>query len=91
MSKANKKYSWQEIKRHAKLSDGWIVIKGRVYDVTKYMTDHPGGPEWIERYLGKDATAAYQTKENLGLEHSELANNLLKALLIGEVQDDQAK
>jgi hypothetical protein len=26
-----------------KQSDCWIVIKGKVYDVTSYVEEHPGG------------------------------------------------
>ncbi|KAI8120288.1 Cytochrome b5 [Lucilia cuprina] len=37
----------------------WIVVKGVVYDVTKFLKDHPGGEELILEYAGKDATRAF--------------------------------
>lgn len=34
----------------------WVIIKGEVYDVTDFLDDHPGGPDIILKYGGKDAT-----------------------------------
>lgn len=82
-----KKVTWQEVRKHSKEGDGWIVIKGKVYDVTKYLPAHPGGPQWILDWLGKDATEAYVTKGGMGLEHSDFAKDLLKDMLIGEVTE----
>jgi len=31
-----------------------------VYDVTKYLDDHPGGSEIIVEYAGKDATDMFE-------------------------------
>jgi len=37
-------YSWEEIKKHTIAATGvWIVIDGAVYDVSKFMIEHPGG------------------------------------------------
>ena len=42
---------------HDKDQDCWIIIEGKVYDVSTYMDDHPGGKEIILEYTGgKDAT-----------------------------------
>lgn len=35
----------QEIAKHAQNNDIWIVVNGKVYDVTKFAPDHPGGAE----------------------------------------------
>lgn len=37
----------------------WIAIRGTVYDVTDFISSHPGGPSVLMGYLGKNATAAY--------------------------------
>lgn len=34
----------------------WIVFKGKVYDVTKWISYHPGGELSIRHMVGKDAT-----------------------------------
>ncbi|KAI9837623.1 MAG: Cytochrome b5 domain-containing protein 1 [Thelocarpon superellum] len=49
-----------EIAKHNQPSDIWIVIRGKVYDVTDFAPQHPGGADLIFRYAGRDATAAYE-------------------------------
>ncbi|XP_071642878.1 cytochrome b5 isoform X1 [Temnothorax longispinosus] len=61
----------------------WIVIYDNVYDVTDYMQQHPGGPELLEEYAGKDATSGF---DDFG--HSSDAKKMLKKYLIGELQDE---
>ncbi|KZT74753.1 hypothetical protein DAEQUDRAFT_659124 [Daedalea quercina L-15889] len=41
-------------------SSCWVIIKNRVYDVTEFLPEHPGGAKIILRYAGRDATAAYE-------------------------------
>jgi cytochrome b involved in lipid metabolism len=36
-------YSVQEVARHHSPSDCWLLIHGKVYDVTKWVPYHPGG------------------------------------------------
>ena len=35
--------TWEEVQRHNKIDDCWIVARGRVYDVTDYLPYHPAG------------------------------------------------
>jgi predicted heme/steroid binding protein len=37
----------------------WMVIRGKVYDVTKYISKHPGGNN-ILKGCGKDATSLFE-------------------------------
>lgn len=37
----------------------WIAVHGRVYDVTGFLPDHPGGPHVLREYAGTDATRAF--------------------------------
>lgn len=85
---ALKQYSWSEIRKHATKKSGWLVIEGKVYDITDYLASHPGGPQPILDWLGKDATQSFKTKGGLGNEHSDFAMNLLKKFLIGQVEKD---
>ncbi len=77
-----KKFTWDEVKRHNKESDCWIVVKGKVYDVTAFLEEHPGGAEVLLDQGGKDATFPF---EDVG--HSEGAINDLKALEIGDLDE----
>ncbi|EPT00384.1 hypothetical protein FOMPIDRAFT_1023784 [Fomitopsis schrenkii] len=49
-----------EIAEHASKTDCWIIVHGKVYDVTDFLPEHPGGQAIILKYAGKDATAAYE-------------------------------
>jgi len=51
-------YTLEDIAQHNTASDGWMVINGKVYDVTKYIPYHPGGKK-IMPGVGKDGTALY--------------------------------
>lgn len=38
----------------------WLIINGRVYDLTEFAHLHPGGLKIVRSYAGMDATAAYR-------------------------------
>ncbi len=42
-----KKYSWKEVEQHKNHDDIWIVVKGKVYDVTSWIPKHPGGVQML--------------------------------------------
>lgn len=39
----------------------WIAIDGTVWDVTKFLPEHPGGANIVMKVAGKDATEQYST------------------------------
>lgn len=42
---ADKKFTLAEVAKHKKDGDCWVVIKKKVYDITKFLEQHPGGAE----------------------------------------------
>lgn len=40
-----KTFTLEEIKEHKSYSSLWVVIHNKVYDVTKFVDEHPGGEE----------------------------------------------
>lgn len=42
-----------------RIDDLWIVIHGKVYDLTEFLPSHPGGQKIILKYAGQDATDAF--------------------------------
>ncbi|MBA0815996.1 hypothetical protein Gohar_000706 [Gossypium harknessii] len=90
MPTLTKLYTMQEASQHNTKDDCWIVIDGKVYDVTSYLDEHPGGddvnnesPKWpaANNLLeGKDATDDF---EDAG--HSKSAKELLQSFCIGEL------
>merc|ERR1711959_207037 len=49
-----KEFTWNEIAQHNKAGDSWIVVNGKVLDLSKF--DHPGGKEPILMWAGKDGS-----------------------------------
>mmetsp|Transcript_23433 Transcript_23433/g.25672 ORF Transcript_23433/g.25672 Transcript_23433/m.25672 type:complete len:134 (+) Transcript_23433:174-575(+) len=92
MSNSEEKvYTIEEVATHNTQNDCWLVIGNesnggpKVYDVTKYLNEHPGGPEIVLDYAGKDADDMF---EDIG--HSSGAREKLKSLLIGSLKYDAA-
>ncbi|KAJ7496859.1 glyoxylate dehydrogenase [Mycena latifolia] len=50
----------QVVAQHASRDSCWIIVHNKVYDITDFLDEHPGGSKIILRYAGKDATAAYE-------------------------------
>jgi cytochrome-b5 reductase len=53
-----------------------------VYDVTKYLEDHPGGAAVLIEVAGTDATQAF---EDIG--HSDEAREQLEPYYLGDLPD----
>lgn len=47
-----------QVARHSSPSDAWTVVRGRVYDITDFPPEHPGGVVVLD-VAGKDGTAAF--------------------------------
>ena len=50
---------WSEVAKHNTKKDGWIVLKGNVYNISPYLAYHPGGASIFKQVLGKDATMLF--------------------------------
>jgi hypothetical protein len=74
--------SAQEVARHSTPKDCWIVIRGKVYDVSDYIASHPAPARTITDQCGKESTAAFETKQR-GRPHSKGAWQLLEAYAVG--------
>ena len=49
-------YSMEEVAKHNKKDDLWLVVKGIVMDATNWLDEHPGGPQALMNFMGRDAT-----------------------------------
>ena len=52
-------YTLSQVREHRSKYNAWMVLRGRVYDVTKYVPYHPGGAEELLRGAGIDGTALF--------------------------------
>ncbi|MPC19845.1 cytochrome b5-like [Portunus trituberculatus] len=73
-------YTLNEVAEHETFDDCWIVLFDKVFDVTSFLLEHPGGEEVILENAGRDATLAFR-----GVGHSTLALRALDDYLVGIV------
>jgi len=52
-------YTMAEVAKHTSETDCWVVLHGRVLDVSKFLKEHPGGVLAIMTFAGKDATEEF--------------------------------
>ena len=46
--------SWEDIRKHDKEKDAWVVMNNEVFDVSKFLGEHPGGSTIVLPHLGTD-------------------------------------
>eukprot|EP00756_Hemistasia_phaeocysticola_P004385 Hpha_TRINITY_DN12783_c0_g3::TRINITY_DN12783_c0_g3_i1::g.114466::m.114466 len=85
----SKNYSWEEVAKHNKRNDCWIVLHGKVLDVTKWLEEHPGGADIILDAAGTDATKVFHN--HMGGDHTDEAQALTKKYIIGGVSGSGGK
>lgn len=76
-SKTLELFSRKQVSEHNTANDCWVTVSNRkIYDVTKFLDEHPGGPQYILDYAGKDITEVL--KDSSIHEHSESAYEILE-------------
>ncbi|CAG9128526.1 hypothetical protein JYU34_009984 [Plutella xylostella] len=64
----------------------WIIYRDGVYDVSKYLQEHPGGEELVAAEAGTDASEAFSS-----VGHSADAYTVLARLKIGELVEEEKR
>ncbi|CAJ1081538.1 cytochrome b5 [Xyrichtys novacula] len=78
-----KYYTLSEIEEQNSFRSTWIIINNKVYDVTKFLEEHPGGEEVLREQGGGDATESF---EDVG--HSTDAREMAQDMIIGELHPE---
>eukprot|EP01111_Echinosteliopsis_oligospora_P003187 TRINITY_DN15119_c0_g1_i1.p1 TRINITY_DN15119_c0_g1~~TRINITY_DN15119_c0_g1_i1.p1 ORF type:complete len:201 (-),score=53.28 TRINITY_DN15119_c0_g1_i1:5-607(-) len=71
--------SWDDVCRHNQRDDCWIVIDGKVYDVSQYIPHHPGGDR-ILFGISADSTCFFELYHK-----SQRAFQMLKKFHVGNL------
>lgn len=78
-----KYYRLSEVEEQNTFKSTWIIINNNVYDVTKFLEEHPGGEEVLREQAGGNATESF---EDVG--HSTDAREMASSMMIGELHPD---
>ena len=76
-------YTLEEVAKHNTSESRWIAVNGIVYNVTEFITKHPGGTKPFEKYSGTDATEKFQKIEK-HLQSYDIAS-IMESLCIGKL------
>ena len=72
-----------ELRKHRSKYDCWMVLHGKVYNVTKYIPYHPGGFDELMRGAGIDGTKLFEDN------HSWVSiDGFLEKCYVGEFVDE---
>jgi len=77
---ASKNYTKEEISKHNTRKDCWIIVKDKVYDVTPYVEEHPGG-DAILNNAGGDSTEGF-----FGPQHGTRVFDIIEDFCIGQLK-----
>ncbi|KAG7019088.1 Cytochrome B5 isoform D, partial [Cucurbita argyrosperma subsp. argyrosperma] len=80
MASDPKVFVFDEVAKHNNQQDCWVIISGKVYDVTSLLEDHPGGDEVLLLATERDATDDF---EEVG--HSLTASEQMEEYYVGNV------
>ena len=78
---AKQTFTRAEVAKHKTERDVWIILKNKVYDVTGYVEEHPGGLAILNN-AGKDSTEGFY-----GPQHPDRVFDLIDDFHIGELAD----
>ena len=85
MAKALPIYTLEEVSKHDKEDDCWVIIENKVYNVTNWLPKHPGGSSLILNLGGRDCTDEFKTF------HLTPNYKRIKPFLIGKLIDCECK
>jgi len=77
-------YTAEDVAKHDNANDCWVIIDGKVYDLTSYVEEHPGGVSAIARRAGGDCTKGFR-----GPQHPSRVFDIVEDYRIGVLTRDE--
>lgn len=78
---ATKTYTIRQVRRHNTAASCWSAVNRKVYDLTTWISQHPGGKQAIRGMCGRNATGAFNAQHG----GSRNVSRILGSYLIGRL------
>ena len=78
----------EELQKHTSAESVWVAINGKVYDLTGFLTRHPGGAGIILKYAGKNASTIFNKFHAPNFVDKYLTPDECLGPLIGELEPE---
>ncbi|KIV77759.1 hypothetical protein PV11_09540 [Exophiala sideris] len=75
------KFTRSQVAQHSTRGDTYVIIHNRVFDISAFVEEHPGGKEVLLDVAGQDASEAFED-----VEHSVEARKLLASFEVGKIK-----
>lgn len=86
-TKQQRIFALADVANHATRKSCYVSYKGKVYDITTFMPDHPGGDDIILEWAGKDIGQIMADPSSHV--HSRSAYEMMDEYLVGELGGDE--
>lgn len=73
-------YTLAQVATHNKAADCWIILDAKVYNVTEFISEHPGGARALSTRCGTDASAVFAR-----VGHSDAALAIREKYFVGDL------
>lgn len=78
---ATKTYTMRQVRRHNTAANCWSAVNRKVYDLTTWISQHPGGKQAIRGMCGRNATSAFNAQHG----GARNVSRILSGYLIGKL------
>jgi 4-hydroxysphinganine ceramide fatty acyl 2-hydroxylase len=83
LSKRLRIYTAEDVARRKTSASCWLSRRGKVYDVTSFLSDHPGGDDMILKYGGQAVDNVMSDPAEH--EHSDAAYEMMGEYVVGKL------
>lgn len=77
----NKEFTIEEVASHNSKEDCYTIIDSKVYDLTEWISKHPGGENAILKLCGIDGTSIFRAQHG----NNPKQENILDGFLVGNL------
>lgn len=84
MGNSSPKFTYEEVSKHNIKEDLWVIVNKKVYNVTDFVWQHPGGKDPFLENAGTDVTHIFNM---INQHNSKSIKKQLESLCIGKVKN----